>query len=279
MQFTIARDMESLQEALGGLLRAGKRLALVPTMGALHAGHSSLIELAKNEADAVVTSIFVNPKQFAPNEDFDKYPRSLEADIEVIRKAGGSIVYAPSSEDLYPEGFTTSVSAGALGDMLEGQFRPGFFNGVATVVAKLLLRTLPHIAVFGEKDYQQLCVIRRVVEDLDIGVEIIGAPTVREPDGLAMSSRNAYLSQAERASAPMLYEILGHVGKSISGGSPVKSALAQGTAGLTKAGFKVDYLELRDADTLEPVQNADNARLLAAAWLGKTRLIDNIGVG
>jgi pantoate--beta-alanine ligase len=279
MQLTIARDMESLQGALAGLVRAGKRVALVPTMGALHAGHMSLIELARTQADAVVTSIFVNPKQFGPNEDFNKYPRMLDEDINKVGLAGGDLVYAPSVDDLYPEDFQCSISVGKLGERLEGKFRPGFFTGVATVVTKLLLRTLPSVAVFGEKDYQQLCVIRRVVEDLDIGVEIIGAPTLREGDGLAMSSRNVYLSAHERKIAPMLHEILTHVGNAINSGSAAKSALAQGTAGLTKAGFKVDYLELCDADTLETVSSAENSRLLAAAWLGNTRLIDNIAVG
>ena len=281
MQFTIARDMESLQAALLPLAQAGRRTALVPTMGALHAGHMSLVAQAGEAADEVILSIFVNPAQFGPDEDFSRYPRMLEEDIEKARTAGAAIVYAPPVEDIYPPGFSTRVSAGDLGTVLEGQFRPGHFDGVATVVVKLLLRILPHVAVFGEKDYQQLCVIRRAADDLDIPVEIIGAPTVREADGLAMSSRNAYLTAEERAVAPKLYDVLGNVGHALAmNGVKPKAALDQGVAALARAGFRVDYMELRDADTLEAVDSlASPARLLVAAWLGSTRLIDNIAVG
>ncbi|MDE3016880.1 MAG: pantoate--beta-alanine ligase [Pseudomonadota bacterium] len=281
MQLTIAHDMESLQKALTGPAMAGKRIALVPTMGALHDGHMALINHAKETADEVVLTIFVNPKQFSANEDFSKYPRMLKSDINKLDKAGVAIVYTPPLEDVYPDGYTTTVSVGALGDILCGKTRPGHFNGVATVVTKLLLRVLPHVAVFGEKDYQQLCVIRRIVTDLDISVDIIGLPTVREADGLAMSSRNAYLSTEERKIAPGLYEVLSSVGNTIlSGGVGIKSALDQGAAALVMAGFKVDYLELHDAETLAMADNLDNpARLLAAAWLGNTRLIDNIAIG
>jgi len=277
---TIARDMDSLQAALAELVLAGKRVALVPTMGALHEGHMSLIRQAKEMADAVVVTIFVNPKQFAPTEDFASYPRILEDDIKKIGEVGADLVYTPEPADLYPEGFTTTVSMGELGRILEGTSRPHFFDGVATVVTKLLLRTLPHVAIFGEKDYQQLCVIRRLVRDLDIAVEIVGGPTVREADGLAMSSRNAYLTSEERALAPRLHGILTTVGNAIASGSvPVKAALDQGIAALGKAGFKVDYLELRETDTLEAMEQFESpARLIAAVWLGKTRLIDNIEV-
>lgn len=278
MQLTIARTMEELQKELAVLVLAQRRVALVPTMGALHAGHVSLIELAKTKADAVVVSVFVNPKQFAPKEDFNQYPRMFNEDIKKIAEAGGTLVYAPDMADMYPEGFSTSISTGEIGEMLEGQFRPGFFTGVATVVAKLLMRVLPHVAVFGEKDYQQLCVIRRLVADLDLPVDIIAAPTVREPDGLAMSSRNAYLSTHEREIAPMLFEVMSHVVQALRNGSP-RAVLDQGRAVLTKAGFKVDYLALCDPDTLEPMQKFTGpARLLAAVWLGKTRLIDNIPI-
>lgn len=280
MQLTVARDMDSLQDALAELVLAGKRIALVPTMGALHDGHVSLVRQAQELADAVVVSIFVNPTQFGPNEDFTKYPRMLESDIKKMDEARVAIVYAPEPDDLYPVGYSTSVSAGALATILCGRFRPGHFDGVATIVTKLLLRTLPHVAVFGEKDYQQLCIIRRVASDLDIAIDIVGAPTVREADGLAMSSRNAYLSEKERAIAPKLHEVLQTVGNALRSASvPVKAALDQGIAALKKAGFEVDYLELREPDTLEAMEQFESpARLLAAAWLGKTRLIDNIEV-
>jgi len=280
-QLTVCPDLSSFQEALAALASAGKTVALVPTMGALHAGHISLVNEAKELADAVAVSIFVNPKQFAPNEDFDKYPRTLEHDLQMLREAGAALVYTPAADDLYPAGFTTKVSVGPLGDMLEGQFRPGFFDGVATVVAKLLLRTLPHVAVFGEKDYQQLCVIRRMAEDLDLGIDIVGAQTLREPDGLAMSSRNAYLSAQQRAIAPRLHATLEAVADDlIDNDTPIPQALAKGVDMLTEYGFSVDYLELRREDTLEKMSECDGeARLLVAAWLGTTRLIDNIGIG
>lgn len=281
MQLTIARDMEALQDALIPLGQAGRRIALVPTMGALHAGHMALVAHAGEAADAVVASIFVNPKQFGKGEDLSRYPRTLEEDCRKLEAAGVAIAYAPPVEDIYPPDFATSVSAGELGNILEGRFRPGHFDGVATVVNKLLLRVLPHVAVFGEKDYQQLCVLRRVVADLDIGVEILSVPTVREAGGLAMSSRNAYLSAEERAVAPKLYTVLGSVSRTLAmNGVKAKSALDQGISALTRAGFKVDYLELRDAETLAAVDNLKHsARLLAAATLGNTRLIDNIAVG
>lgn len=278
MPLTIANDMETLQEALAELASAGKRVALVPTMGALHEGHLALIRQAADLADAVVVSIFVNPLQFGKNEDFSSYPRKLEEDVKKAHKAGAELIYAPEAEDLYPDTFSTTVSAGKLGTILCGKFRPGHFDGVATVVTKLLLRVLPHVAVFGVKDYQQLCVIQRVVNDLDIAVDIAGVDTVREADGLALSSRNAYLTPMERVSAPKLYETLNATARAIAqDGVDVKSALEHGMSALSTAGFRVDYLELRDADTLEemPVLRPP-ARLLAAAWLGKTRLIDNL---
>jgi len=277
MQLAVVKDVGSLQEALVPLAQAGKRIALVPTMGALHEGHLALIRRAKEVADEVVLYIFVNPKQFAINEDFHKYARMLEDDIKKADEAGVAIVYAPSVEDVYPEGFSTTVSVGELGKILEGRTRPGHFDGVATVLTKMFMRVLPHVAVFGEKDYQQLCVVCRFVSDLDLPIEVIGMPTVREADGLAMSSRNMYLSVEERKIAPKMYEVLNNVGKAITGGASIKSALDQGAAALGKAGFKVDYLELRDAETLEAMDRfAAPARLLAAAWLGSTRLIDNI---
>jgi pantoate--beta-alanine ligase len=278
MQITVTKTMESLQEALLEHAREGRRIALVPTMGALHSGHAALVKHAKELADIVVVSIFVNPLQFGPNEDFSRYPRMFDSDVATAQAAGGSIIYAPDVEDLYPEGFSTSISAGALAGELCGKFRPGHFDGVATVVAKLLLRSLPHVAVFGEKDYQQLTIIRRVADDLDIPVEIVGMPTVRENDGLALSSRNLYLSEQERAIAPRLYAVMNAAAQEIKQQSaPVNAILSQAGEQLAASGFKLDYLELRDADTLAPLDYyASPARLLVAAWLGKTRLIDNI---
>lgn len=280
MQLTIAENMAALQKALVPLVKQGKRVALVPTMGALHSGHLTLIEAAKHHADIVVATIFVNPKQFGALEDFDKYPRTLEADLKKLDEAGAAIAYTPSMEDIYPAGYMTQVSVGPLGEVLCGAFRPGHFDGVATVVTKLLLRALPHVALFGEKDYQQLCIIRRVVWDLDIPVEIIGVPTVREEDGLAMSSRNAYLSAAERKIAPKLHEVLVQTMAKLSIGAPVDAVLEEGKKLLESYGFKVDYLEFREEDSLAQVSDKTTgaARILAAAWLGKTRLIDNIEV-
>ena len=276
----VVHDMERLQEALADIAVTGKRIALVPTMGALHAGHMSLIEVARSYADAVVLYIFVNPKQFGPNEDFAKYPRTLDDDVQMASAAEVDIVYAPTPEDVYHPGFSTNVSAGEMATLLCGKSRPGHFDGVATVLTKMFMRILPHVAVFGEKDYQQLCVIRKFVDDLDIPVEIIGAPTCREADGLAMSSRNRYLSKEERTMAPKLYEILKTVGTTILSESlPISAALEQGRAALAAAGFKLDYLELCDAYSLIPAQTLDySTRLLVAVWLGNTRLIDNVAV-
>lgn len=283
MQTTIHTEadhaLEKLQETLAAFTADGRTVALVPTMGALHEGHLELIRLAGEYADVVVVSIFVNPKQFGPKEDFARYPRMLEEDVKKAVEAGAHFIYAPEAEELYPAGFDSSVSAGALSTILEGKSRPGHFDGVATVVTKLLLRILPHVAIFGEKDYQQLAVIRRFVADLDIPVDIIGAPIVRETDGLAMSSRNVYLSAEERAAAPALYATLQSTAQHIASGKMLSAALRLGVDALTKAGFKVDYLELRHADTLAPMDKfVSPARLLVAANLGKTRLIDNIAV-
>lgn len=279
MQISIAKDFDSLQRMLLSLAREGRNVALVPTMGALHEGHLTLIREAKTMADAVVVSIFVNPTQFGQGEDFHKYPRMLEQDVAKAQRAGAEIVYAPSPEDMYPEGFSTRITVGALADELCGKFRPGHFDGVATVVSKLLLRVMPIVAVFGEKDYQQLCVIRRMVEDLDIPVDIVGVSTIREEDGLAMSSRNAYLSESERQIATQVYATLTETADTLIKGMASTTALAAGIAKLEGLGYKVDYLELRDAETLAPVATIDEpARLLVAAWLGHTRLIDNIAV-
>ncbi|MHB8883869.1 MAG: pantoate--beta-alanine ligase [Methylovirgula sp.] len=259
----------------------GAQIALVPTMGALHAGHISLVEEAKQRADRVVMSIFVNPTQFAPNEDFSAYPRRFAEDAEKFAAARGDLIFAPETSDMYPEGFATTISvAGPASVGLEDKFRPTHFAGVATVVAKLLTQCRPDVAIFGEKDYQQLKVITRMARDLDLETEIIGVPTLREADGLAMSSRNLYLSAAERERAPKLFETLMQCAAAMR--SSVKITAAQDSAriALEADGFVLDYVEARHAETLAPVAYLGDGpvRLLAAARLGTTRLIDNIGV-
>ena len=279
MQLTIVKNVNDLKRAVYEYARIGHAIGFVPTMGALHAGHISLVEVAKKHAECIVMSIFVNPAQFGPNEDFATYPRTWEADIAMAEKAGVHILYAPDVADMYGEGIATKVDVGEIATELCGKTRPVFFNGIATAVTKLLLRVLPDVAVFGEKDYQQLCVIRQMVEDLDIPVEIIGAPTLREQDGLAMSSRNRYLSEEERKIAPKLYEILRLTAQRIAGGQEVAAALKEAESLLKYAGFTMDYLTLCDSETLTPQTTfAPPARLLAAGYLGKTRLIDNVGV-
>lgn len=259
----------------------GETLALVPTMGALHAGHLALVKLAKRKADRVVVSIFVNPTQFAPNEDFSSYPRTWDADLAALAKLGVDAIWAPSVAIMYPEGFATRIEpAGPALAGLEDKFRPHFFGGVCTVVAKLLLQVSPDFATFGEKDYQQLKVVTAMTRDLDIPTKIIALPTVREKDGLAMSSRNAYLTTAERAIAPILQRVLKECAAHIKQGRSMADVLAAGRAKIERQGFVVDYLEARHAETLAPVASARNGpiRLLVAAKLGRTRLIDNIGV-
>ena len=259
----------------------GLRVGFVPTMGALHRGHLSLVETALTQADRVIASVFVNPSQFGPNEDFSAYPRQETADAGLLGGAGAHLLFAPTVPEMYPPGFATTVTVTGISSGLCGDIRPGHFAGVATVVTKLLLQALPDVAVFGEKDYQQLQVIRRLVRDLDIPVEVIGAPTVREPDGLALSSRNAYLSPEQRAIAPAIYRVLTGLAERLRGsGAAAAPLLAAGAEDLLRAGFaSVDYLELRDAEDLAPLAQADRpARLLVAARLGKARLIDNLGV-
>jgi len=276
----IARRIEDLREATATLRENGKTLALVPTMGALHAGHMALVARAREVADHVVASIFVNPAQFGEGEDFDAYPRHEEADREMLETAACALLWAPSPDQVYPVGYATTVSVTGVSEGLCGGSRPGHFDGVATVVAKLFNQVRPDIALFGEKDYQQLAVIRRMARDLDFDPDIIGVPTVREADGLALSSRNAYLSDDERARAVALPDALGEAAGAIASGGNVGEALIAAKARLFEAGFAaVDYVELRDADTLAPVARLDRpARLLAAARIGKTRLIDNIAV-
>ena len=259
----------------------GQSVALVPTMGALHAGHISLVEMGKRRADRVVATIFVNPTQFAPTEDFSKYPRTLDADVARLTEIGADAAFTPTAEDMYPQGFCTTVSLrGPATAGLEDRFRPTHFQGVATVVAKLLLQALPDVAIFGQKDFQQLAVIRQMTADLNIPVEIVGAPTVREADGLAMSSRNVYLSEEERAAAPLLHRCMTKAAQRIRDGEALEAALAPARGKLAGAGFEIDYLEVRDAMTLATVEgrHRKGLRMLVAARLGRTRLIDNIEV-
>jgi len=277
----IVRDVAGLRAEVQGWRRAGLSCALVPTMGALHAGHLALIRLAARTCDRVVVSIFVNPLQFAPQEDLALYPRREAADVAAAAQAGARLVFAPAVEGMYSPGHATTVHVAGLTEGLCGRFRPGHFDGVATVVTKLLLQALPDAAFFGEKDYQQLLVIRRLVRDLDIPVRIEAMPTVREADGLAMSSRNAYLTEAERRIAPLLAVTLGEMARLLAGdGGAVAAAVADGQARLLAAGFfAIDYLEVRDAATLAPLERvAGPARILAAVRLGGTRLIDNVAV-
>ncbi|BBF92557.1 pantoate--beta-alanine ligase [Blastochloris tepida] len=277
----VVRSVRSLRRAIEPWAAAGERIALVPTMGALHAGHLALVKLAKRKAERVVVSIFVNPTQFAPTEDFSKYPRTFRQDFRKVAAAGVDLVYAPTAEEMYPDGFATRiVPEGAALAGLEDTFRPHFFGGVATVVGKLFLQVRPDIAVFGEKDYQQLKVVTRLARDLDLPTRIIGAPTTREADGLALSSRNVYLSADERARAVALPHALVKAAESIAAGQPASRALAQGRAMLSRAGFEIDYFEARDAETLAPLKRGQRRgiRLLAAARIGATRLIDNLAV-
>lgn len=269
-----------LRETVAQWRAAGDSIALVPTMGALHAGHIALVKAAQAHAKRVVVSIFVNPTQFGPNEDFSRYPRPLENDLTMLREAGADAAWLPSPEEMYPAGFVSSIHVAGISDGMEGAARPGHFDGVATVVAKLLLQVAPDYALFGEKDYQQLCVVKAMVRDLDIPCHIIGMPTVREADGLALSSRNHYLTPAQRAVAPALHAQLQRLAARIRAGSDVEPALAEAKTELLSVGFEsVDYLELRDASSLAPLAQLNRpARLIVAARLGTTRLLDNISI-
>ncbi|WP_443969570.1 pantoate--beta-alanine ligase [Sphingobium sp. CR28] len=275
------REIDELRAGMTALRAGGERIALVPTMGALHAGHMALVAEARRRAAHVVVSIFVNPTQFAPNEDFDAYPRREASDAALLRENGVSALWAPGVTVMYPQGFASSIHVGGVTEGLDGAARPGHFEGVATVVAKLFGQVKPDVACFGEKDYQQLAMIRRMATDLDMGIEIVGVPTEREADGLALSSRNAYLSADERARAVALPRALGAAAKAIEAGAAVDATLADARAALITAGFgSVDYVALCDADSLAPVTRLERpARLLAAARIGATRLIDNIPVG
>jgi pantoate--beta-alanine ligase len=276
----IIRDIITLRTAISSLRDNGATIALVPTMGALHEGHMALVDEAHRHASHVVTSIFVNPKQFGPNEDLDAYPRREEKDATLLREHKTAILWAPTVEEMYPAGFASNISVTGVSDGLCGAARPGHFDGVATVVCKLLNQVRPDIALFGEKDYQQLAVIRRMVRDLDLPFMIAGIPTQRAQDGLALSSRNAYMTEQERTAAVALPRALGDAARRITAGEDCATILTQSIQALLSHGFaSVDYFELCDADTLQPLSQWDRpARLLAAARMGKTRLIDNIAV-
>jgi pantoate--beta-alanine ligase len=279
-ELRICRDIRAMQEQSARWRREGRRIGLVPTMGALHEGHLALVRGAKELAERVIVSIFVNPTQFAPNEDFAAYPRDEGADLGKLAELEVDAVFAPTVETMYPEGFATRIVVEGPARDLEGAARPHFFGGVATVVAKLFIACAADVALFGEKDYQQLLVVRRMAADLGLPVAVIGHPTVRAEDGLALSSRNAYLSPAERAVAPGLHAALDRAAAAIRAGGAVAAALAAAQAELEASGFVVDYVALRNAETLAEVVDiaSEPLRLLAAARLGRTRLIDNVPV-
>ena len=277
----IVRTIVDLRSQIAGWRKSAERVGLVPTMGALHEGHLALVRAAQTECGRVVATIFVNPRQFGPNEDLGSYPRREAADLAMLRSAGVDLVFMPATAEIYPPGFATTVRVAELADCLCGAHRPGHFDGVATVVTKLLLQSLPDAAYFGEKDYQQLLVVRRLVRDLDIPVRIAGVPTVREPDGLALSSRNAYLSPEERRIAPNLARVLRRIAAALAAQpGAVAKEIVQGRADLESVKLAVEYLEIREADTLAPVTATVTgaARVFAAVHLGRTRLIDNFPI-
>jgi len=278
----VARRLSTLRRDLTLLRKNGSTIALVPPMGALHEGHISLVRLARRRATKVVVSIFVNPTQFGPTEDFASYPRTWDADLAKLTAAGVDLVWNPSKEVIYPSGFSTRVDlAGPAIAGLEDRFRPDFFSGVATVVAKLFLQCQPDLAIFGEKDFQQLRVVQQMARDLDLGVRVVGSATIRDSDGLAKSSRNVYLSADERKVACSLYLAMSETGRRIRAGEDFGSVMAAGTRAIEANGFSVDYFELRDSESLSPVTSTHpvtRLRILTAARLGTTRLIDNIPV-
>lgn len=276
----IVRQLVPLREAIAAWRAEGKSVALVPTMGALHAGHMALVAEAKRKADKVVASLFVNPRQFSPSEDLARYPRREASDARMLEAEGCALLWVPPAEVMYPDGFASTISVAGVSEGLDGGVRPGHFDGVATVVAKLFNQVRPDFALFGEKDFQQLHVVRRMVADLDFPVEVVGVPTQRDDDGLALSSRNTYLDPASRAAARALPRALGEAAETIETGGSVATALDTAIRRMMEAGFdSVDYVELRDAITLDPVTTLDApARLLAAARIAGTRLIDNLQV-
>lgn len=278
MSFTLT-DVAALRAQVAAWRGAGARIAFVPTMGALHAGHAALVTRARQEADRVVVSIFVNPKQFAPHEDFNRYPRQLDKDAVLLQSVGCDCLFAPTVETIYPPGFATTVDPGALATVLEGAVRPGHFVGVATVVTRLLQLVAPDSAYFGEKDYQQLLVIKQIVRDLALPFAIHGVATVRAEDGLALSSRNAYLSAAERAQALVLPQTLQRIAAAAPAAADLGALLEDGRKAIQQAGCALDYFALCDAESLAPIATLSRpARLLVAAKVGTTRLIDNAAV-
>ncbi|ESZ15267.1 pantoate--beta-alanine ligase [Mesorhizobium sp. L48C026A00] len=280
MSVPIVRSVAQLREIVAGWRRSGASIAVVPTMGALHEGHLSLVRAALEEADRVIVTLFVNPKQFNSQADLAAYPSTEDEDAAKLAPLGAHLLYAPDAEEMYPAAFATTVSVSGLSEGLCGAFRPGHFDGVATVVAKLFLQTSADFGFFGEKDFQQLQLVRRMARDLDIPITIVPCPTVREADGLALSSRNVRLSPAERAVAPKLPSVLLETAERLARGSPVLPTLAEARAAILAAGYReVEYLELRDEADLRPMISLDQpARLLVAAWLGGTRLIDNVRI-
>lgn len=275
----VASTVADLRARLDAWRRAGDRIALVPTMGALHAGHLALVKAGEATCDRVVVSIFVNPTQFAPNEDFSSYPRTFDSDLDKLGAAAVDLVYAPAPQEIYPEGDATVVTVGGPAVGLESVTRPHFFAGVATVVAKLLIQCAPDVAVFGEKDFQQLAVIRRMVRDMALPVTIVAEPTVREADGLAMSSRNAYLGVEARRRSADLYAALRKAATEIELGERESIAIESARRAISDSGFTVDYVAHRDAATLGPASSVAAGRILAAAWIEGVRLIDNVAVG
>jgi pantoate--beta-alanine ligase len=277
----VARTLPALHRALDKLRARNARVALVPTMGALHEGHLTLVRQAKRRCEKVVVSIFVNPTQFAPHEDFSTYPRTWKTDLAKLADEKVDLIWNPDVKTMYPDGFATRISCEgpAIAD-LEDRYRPHFFGGVATVVGKLFIQCKPDVAVFGQKDFQQLRVVTQMARDLDLGVKVVGIPTVRERDGLAMSSRNVYLSPEERRIAPTLYRTMKDCARQLRDGGDLKTAMAEGAAAISNAGFALDYFEARHADTLAPIASLSDGpiRFLVAAKIGTTRLIDNIGV-
>jgi pantoate--beta-alanine ligase len=281
-QIAVIRTLPDMRTRVAAWRREGAAIGLVPTMGALHQGHLELVRRARTRCQRVVVSIFVNPAQFAPHEDFDRYPRDEAGDLSKLASVGTDAVWSPERGVMYPDGFATRIVPAGAAEGLETDFRPHFFGGVATVCCKLFTQVAPDIAVFGEKDFQQLAVVRQMVRDLNLPLEIVGAPTVREPDGLAMSSRNAYLSPEQRRTAPSIHRAIVGVATAVRQGTDAATACARATETLLGAGFaKVDYVAVRDAVTLQPPAlgaTPGSLRVLTAAWLGNTRLIDNVPV-
>ena len=277
----VIRRVKDLRRSIGAWRAAGEPIALVPTMGALHEGHLALVKLASRKARRTVVSIFVNPTQFAPTEDLSRYPRDEAGDLAKLAEAGADLVWAPPAEEMYPRGFATGIEPKGVAEGLEGAFRPHHFGGVATVCCKLFSQVTPDIAVFGEKDYQQLCVIRQMVRDLDLPLKIVALSTVRAKDGLALSSRNAYLTPDERRIAPALFGALHGIAETVLKGGLVNKAIETAKRDLIRLGFsRIDYIEVREAETLAPFEPKSGraGRVLAAAWLGRTRLIDNVPI-